>query len=124
MAREIKFRGKALNGDKNWVYGGILPEYRGAVHIIPTFGCFVAVDPDTVGQATGVRDANGQEMYEGDVIEGQFKLRTSDQEYRVAGSVEYDDQMFCIQDEASGEAYSLNRIRNIRVVGTIHDANH
>lgn len=86
--REIKFRGKSLNTGE-WVYGGI--EYQikiGKVYIAQDFGGIscVEVDPATVGQYTGLKDRNGIEIYEGDIV--RFKLGTE----KCIGIVFYDDQ--------------------------------
>lgn len=81
--REIKFRGKAKL-DGKWWFGNLVPkDTRGNTQINnPEHGGCFDIDPDTVGQFTGLHDKNLKDIYEGDIV----KMSTAefgDEIYRI-----------------------------------------
>ena len=68
MNREIKFRGKRLDNGK-WVFGDLLtkhPHHKGLT-IVESGGLHHEVDPETVGQYTGLT-IKGEKLFEHDRI--------------------------------------------------------
>ena len=123
MNKEIKFRGKTKDG---WVCDDVRGYWS-------TYN-YADVDPNTVGQYTGLKDNNGVEIYEGDIIYSEF-----DDGSNTKCLVGWNDDMHCdgLMDEcayrAKREGYSypefspelmsnfIKHSKVFKVIGNIFD---
>ena len=134
--RKILFKAKHIN-DHGWVYGdlirndnkyypvtfigGIIFSRDKYTNELSLDGHWLSeVDPETVGQYTGLTDKNGKKIFEGDIVR-----------YRKnQGVINYHDCCFCIRliekDWMRRSNPAMDIVENeypneIEVIGNIHD---
>lgn len=116
--REILFRGRGTRGDKKWIEGDLFHGYNDYVGItkkllgIETW----QVDPETVGQYTGIRDKNNKKIFEHDIVKAYDPL----DEISFIGVVKYFDGSFYICDTDFCSYYRWIDYE-VEVIGNIHD---
>lgn len=102
----IKFKAKRLDNGE-WVEGDLMKESYGARIIEHTSKAdnWIAVDPSTVCQFTGLKDCKGNEIWEHDLLQSQETKAI----YEV---VWYEDGGFVIKDSVGG-GHLLNFLGSI-----------
>lgn len=123
----IKFRGKRIDNGE-WVYGDLI-ENQGRFFIYHATSettlighndrditvIATAVDNNTVGQFTGLKDKHGKEIYEGDVL----KENTTKSKYIIEWRA--DTAAFVMVSSKTDQWYDMMFAKHIEIIGNIHD---
>ena len=114
--REILFRGKRLD-DGEWVYGdlkqtGIIHKFS-IVYKDEDYLHVRVVDPETVGQFTGLKGMSNRKIFEGDIIVNS--------EYTGVVKYSEEDAMYTVDLNGIKYDFSWLEAGMCEVIGNIHD---
>ena len=118
--RDVRFRGKRVDNSK-WIYGYYVFAHH-YHYIIESEYVLVLkenlsaysfeVIPKTVGQYTGLKDKNGKEIYEGDIIHDGLRVYT----------VEFYKGGFWLNQGQKGADWQIHNISaQSEIIGNIHE---
>ena len=116
--REILFRGKRKDNGE-WVEGYYVCIRYKHIHrvdhlITDLIGTSHVVDPETIGQYTGLTDKNGKKIFEGDIVKLQMPG------YEMDGQIIFEEATFYIMEGDVREVLWYEEAK-FEVIGTIHD---
>lgn len=120
--REIKFRGRDDLTGNGWVYGDFSHGYYGNECLVDE----IIVVEKTVGQFTGMYDAEGREIYEGDILKATLKEPSFVKRFKLQNEIVGEmlfDNAWWIKERETVNLIPPWRLRyyDLTVIGNVHD---
>lgn len=127
--REILFRGWDAEGRKGWVYGDLVHNKKcNREEPFLTDRVMVGgyeVIPESVGQYTGLKDRDGEKIFEGDIIGYNCYICDDDPEVYCEQPVTFTDGVFCMDEDWSypleNAIYDAEEFDGVNIVGNEYE---
>lgn len=112
--KEYKFRGFDSIGNKGWVYGDLVHNKRVDLTDRVMVGGYEVV-PESVGMCTGIKDVNGVDIYQGDIVQVSYNGK----DLFKSTIVWMDRWAGFYMDEEDEKSYSPIPIGFVKIVGNV-----